>query len=289
MKFLIEKDIFDDGIPDKFKIALEKRNQYTRVLEYIPFADKQIFDEFDCDEPIFVYGSINLFKRLQYQKAHDQLRAPLVDYCPWNMFRTSVIYNRLKGDVLTNMYRVMRVSDVLENLSWVFAKHGSDENSENPQVFCKSDEGDKSFNGGLYNIVELERYLEMNINTEYIKPNDLVVVAEPKLITKEYRIVVSTHECDQQPRYITGSHYMTGGDLIKNPTDEVPKRIKDYVAGVIANSKYKPAPVFVVDVAEVVYGHHGLPKIVETGSIHMCGLYGCDVQKIVDELIKVNL
>ena len=51
---------------------------------------------------------------------------------------------------------------------------------------------------------------------------------------------------------------------------------------------YSPAPVFVVDIAIVKnYKRKGLyDAVIECGSINMCGLYGCDTDKIVDELIR---
>lgn len=284
MHWLIEKDVFGDGMAEKFVSAISSHSdQSVKIANYVPFDENQIFDQFISDyQSVFVYGSINLMKRLQYQSNSGQFKSDLIDYTPWDMFRTSIIYNRFKGFTLSKYFSIVTVKELLENLDFYFKKFSKNLGRNCFELFAKSDEGDKRFYGSLYNIFTLEETIKNNLNCNYITPEDLIIVAQPSKIDSEYRVVISDG-------YVTGSRYLDNRNLIKDPNDFLPQKIKRFVKDVLSQTKYNPAPMWVLDIGETI-DENGkeILKVIETGSINMCGLYGCNIQKIVNKLIDLK-
>ena len=147
------------------------------------------------------------------------------------------------------------------------------------QVFIRPDEGDKPFNG------EVVAYENLNEWYEYTSKYDdpakniykLAVIASPEPIQREWRLVI------QNGTVVTGSLYRKIVDGRSSVEIEEGYSIEaaQFAEKIIAESKWQPHPLFVMDIAE----SNGEMKLVEIGSVSACGLYACDLRKVVNAML----
>lgn len=191
----------------------------------------------------------------------------------WNnmeAFKCSKFYPHLGKHLFNDRYAMVSVNE-LKRQKWdyysMFGKQAL--------IFVRPDDGDKSFTGGLLDIIDFDRFWENKISS-LAKPEDLVVVSTPKKIMGEWRFVVTN-----QKEIITYSTYQYQGQVAKvpgAPTGAIEK-CKE-----VLNEGYFPDPVFVIDICEDSDGNFWL---LELGSFSSCGLYACDMNKIVKRVSKI--
>ncbi len=304
MKWLLERDVFDNGICNEIGEQLDYRNQEYMISMINITNEDRVFKELGSHQVMF-YGSMNTMKRLQYLVKNQQVEFTLVDYCPWNKFRMSVVYNRFGDWCLNDNYIIATVEEVYKQAGFFFEKIGlSNLNTGEGQIFCKSDDADKKFTGDVYNVVTIEQMLKCYLDTDYVTMEDLLILSEPKNLGKEYRLVMA--RCEHgNCKYVTGSIYMQNGNLVKNPDDLlIPQKVIDFAKASLYGeelygvggqhigrrngSYYTPCDIFLMDVVEFKYMSEPQLRVVELGSINVAGLYGCDVSKIVDKLIELE-
>lgn len=98
-----------------------------------------------------------------------------------------------------------------------------------------------------------------------------IVVSSPKNIYKEYRTYIVNKKA------VTASQYRKWNRL--HIDSNVPHHITEYAKSLA--ELYSPAPIFVLDIAEL---DDGRLKIVEAGCMNSCGLYSADENKIVKNI-----
>lgn len=102
-------------------------------------------------------------------------------------------------------------------------------------------------------------------------PTTLVVIAAPQPIAREWRLVVVGD------RVIAGSQYAVGG---KRAIDEgCPAEVQAFSAAMLAEVRWRPDPVFMLDVCESA----GQLWLVELNSFSGSWLYGCELPAVVAE------
>ena len=138
-------------------------------------------------------------------------------------------------------------------------------------LFLRPTRDDKSFAGEVWENPERFKTWRAAIleGTTIIDPSVEVLAGPPLNILEEWRVVIANAAPATQSRY----RRLGRRDL---SADGFPATLLELVAGALG--RWQPAPLFALDVALTDAG----PRIVELGSIHSCGLYGCDRRRFVD-------
>jgi hypothetical protein len=97
----------------------------------------------------------------------------------------------------------------------------------------------------------------------------LVVVAAPRAIGREWRLVV-VGDC-----VVAGSQYAVEGQ--KAVTPSCPADVTSFAEGILAEVRWRPDPIFMLDVAEA----DGRLWLVELNGFSCSWLYGCDLAAVV--------
>ncbi len=102
------------------------------------------------------------------------------------------------------------------------------------------------------------------------EPATMVLIAEPKAIGREWRVVVSGNEV------IAGSQYAVAA--VRNVEPGVPDEVLEYVRVVLSDVGWRPDDLFMLDVCE----SEGQFRLVELNSFSCSWLYACDLQRVVE-------
>jgi hypothetical protein len=100
-------------------------------------------------------------------------------------------------------------------------------------------------------------------------PETLVVVAEPRAIAREWRLVVAGSEV------IAASQYARDG--APAPAPGCPDGVRAFVVAMLADVRWRPDPIFMVDVGEA----DGGLALVELNGFSCSWLYRCDFAAVV--------
>jgi hypothetical protein len=139
------------------------------------------------------------------------------------------------------------------------------------KLFVRPCRGDKVFSGQVFDnakwTVEFD-FMTKNMNHS---PYELVLVAEPKVITREWRTIFVRNE------YVSGALYLENGER----KDEPIISLVEHFAKSIANDFYfLNFPNFVVDICEC----DGKLYLLEINSIYTSSYYSADLDKVYKAL-----
>lgn len=137
------------------------------------------------------------------------------------------------------------------------------------RFFFKSNVGTKHICGGVYSVDQFISYYSNKVFDE-----ELILVAAEQKIEREFRCFVSG-------RLITSSVYVENDEVLERPVDKYENRILEEICEK-ALTKYRPAPIFVCDIAKTFSGEY---KVIEYNAWNCSGLYCCDANLILEELL----
>jgi hypothetical protein len=100
-------------------------------------------------------------------------------------------------------------------------------------------------------------------------PATLVVIAAPRELGREWRLVVVGD------RVIAASRYAEGGS--RSVEAGCPHVVRDFAAAILAEVRWRPDPIFMIDVAE----SDGRLWLVELNGFSCFWLYQCDLAEVV--------
>jgi hypothetical protein len=145
-------------------------------------------------------------------------------------------------------------------------------------VFIRPNDGYKSFTGNLVykenweqSVKLMEYSIESSISQSIadIPKSDLVIVAPPLNITKEYRFFAIDR------KIITGSLYKENGT--KKFSNQYPQQAFDLAQQIIDSTPWQPDPAFSIDICQAYDKYY----LLEIGAFSCSGMYHADVTKIV--------
>lgn len=218
--------------------------------------DRELFSTLEC-----ALG----YTSLQTANSVRSLCWPGFYYNEYN-FKCTTYFNYYWGDLL-NQGMFLTYEMLRRSKSMVFEKFGN-----NGAIFIRPNVGFKSFTG----TVVTEDFFVKDV--EYLGYGDLdktelILVAEPKNILAEYRVVIAEKKAITMSQYRLNNEYEENGTHIP----EVMKYAEDVTAA------WQPDKVFVADVAKVTDGY----KLIEINSFSCSGLYSCDTDIIAQEVSRV--
>lgn len=140
-------------------------------------------------------------------------------------------------------------------------------------VFIRPDSGEKTFQAQLLDIQNIESFYTNHKDLA----NEMVVIASPKNINGEWRVVVSKTEV------IALSCYRYHGLITKVPS--APKEVVEF-AEKLLTIDYHPDPVYCLDIC---LDSDDQPWLMELTSFSSAGLYACNKDQIVKRVSEIVL
>jgi len=140
------------------------------------------------------------------------------------------------------------------------------------RIFIRPADDNKAFAGVLMDIDAIAEWRGAMVKSGYLSDSSLAVVAaEPQGVKREWRIVLAEDE-------------LAGASLYRDASG--PKRDQGCPAEVFGVAQeaariYRPAPVFVADVAEA---ENDRLAIVEYNAFNSADLYACDIKSVVERV-----
>lgn len=223
------------------------------------------FDEYHEDDCVICYGDIDFVLQVRQ-------RAPFIPgaYCNFDNMKCSTYFAYLGEHLLNKQYLMMPIGDLLrrwDELTGIFYPWASVRG--NKSLFVRPDSGVKPFIG---DVVRPDEKLKIQSIVQSVGPETLVVVAQEKQITTEWRFVV----CDK--RVITGCQYLP---------EELPgwSPSSFCLAQKIASQEWQPDLCYTVDIAE----SESRVYLLEINSFSCAGLYDCGIASIVKLISEAAL
>lgn len=260
--WLIEKDLFLDTEPQLIDI-LKQKGYPIKVVQYIPFEDDLSRFNSLPKNTIF-YGSLNLAIKLK----HKFNWIPGV-YGDIKKYSCSEYYPYFKPYLLNNDHLYMTYADLYNIKDWLFDRYGD-------SFFVRPDSILKEFTGQVVSKYNFEdAYKLLGFYNDVVKSNLPIYISSVKDIQKEWRFIVADGEI------ITGSLYR-----VKEKEETLHLPCTDEKALDFAKQMtkiYNPDKVWVLDVCL----SEGEYRLLEIGCFSFAGLYGNDLEIIVDKVSKI--
>lgn len=193
---------------------------------------------------------------------HVQLRRRWVPggWCSFERLRCSTYYAYFGPHLLNRAYTLMPAVEAIRQADRLFQVHG-----RNGQVFVRPDPVWKTFRGASVT----RAAFDLALAPARHDPTTLVVVAEPRRVEREWRLVVA------QGAVVAASQYFVRGEL--DTTPGCPAEVRSFAERVLDQVAWRPDPLFMLDVGE----SDGQLHVVELNSFSCSGLYECELAPVV--------
>lgn len=268
MRWLIEKGMFAETEDRLFEV-LKNKGIEVKFMPYVPF-DKDVADRakqiYPNEKDVVFYGSLNFATKLR-ELGWKGL------FANHEKYDCLSYYPAFTDSLLNYQYFMLPFGDLLNKKEFVFNAFGED------KVFMRPNSVLKEFNDQVVSSFNFEEALK--VMAIYDTPaNSVVIISPPRTILKEFRFVIVNGEA------VTGSlyHDYAVSDKVLNLPCEDQEAIQ--YANKMAKL-YNPDPVWILDVCKAHYWNSEFYKVLEIGCFSFAGLYGCNLEIIVDELGKI--
>jgi len=265
VKWLIE-DYEGDGTLDPLISEIKYQGMQCEVINYIPFQSGK-YNHYINDELVIFYGSLNLAAQLQREK--PWVPGPI---CNFKKLCCLTYYSYWGKHLFNKDYIMLPLLELSRRREEIYKQFGIDD-----CIFIRPDSGAKTFYGAVYPLDELDG--ELKLMGGYAgKPLDeiIVVISSPKIISKEYRIVVIDKKA------VAFSQYKNNNKLeIKEGADTEAINL----ANEVASSEWQPDVAYTLDICK----SDGKYYLLEVNSFSCSGFYDCSPEPIVREISRVAL
>lgn len=254
--WLIETGVYGDEVTPLLK---EIRRQGIAV-EMAPYrvlagSTSLISSSLPPDACVIGYGSFPFAREILLHRSWTPgawCSAENLDCTAYFAFFGSHLLNQ-PHEILAGIEAVRQA----DRLYQVFGRDG--------RVFARPTSCHKIFVGRC---IEGEAFATALAPTRY-DPSTLVVIAAPRTIGREWRLVVVGD------RVITGSQYAVGGE--RRITPDCPAPVINFAESMLRTVAWRPDPAFMLDVCE----SDGQLRLVELNSFSGSWLYACDLASVV--------
>ena len=183
-------------------------------------------------------------------------------WCSPENFDCATYYPHFSDFLLNRWCEILPGVTAIREKERLFAEFGRD-----GQVFARPTSAHKLFVGRLIAQEDFETALAP---TRY-DPETKVLVAEPRAIRREWRLVVEGNNV------IAGSQYAEDGERSIQPG--CPDEVRDFALAILAHVRWRPDDIFMFDVGRTPGGL----KLIELNSFSCSWLYACDLASVVED------
>lgn len=262
--WLIEANV--DGLPaEAVQAEVRRQGMKGQVVKYLPAlpAPKDIAgsESVPMDACVVFRGTLTLMRHIQATR-----RWRPGGWCPFPSLACSAYYAYYGPFLLNRDYTVLPVAEAVRLADSLFARHGS-----GGLVFVRPDSVEKSFTGTLADRFSFTR----TISATALDPTALILVARPRRLSREWRLVIAGDKA------IAGSQYRTDGGV--EVTAGCPDEVVAFAATVLETVDWRPAPLFIMDVCD---SEDGL-RLLELNSFGCSGHYLADLATVVEKASEI--
>ena len=222
------------GAAEATFVPVADRDDELRPDKPVPFTD---------DEPVFVYGSMNLMRSLLRER-----RWPLLAWYDFAKLRCQSYYAHWGRYLLQQEYAFLPLAEIQRRKDWLFNTFGHD-----GRVFIRPDDNAKSFGGGVVEAGGFDQWWKL-ANFYRPGPDCMAVIARPQTLRAEWRVVIGGRQL------VTASQYRRDG--IEEVLAGCPSHVSAFAQIVANTGEFDPHPVYVMDVCET-----DEDRLVEIGSV----------------------
>ncbi len=262
MRWLIE-DFRADSDNNELIEAIKRAGHNLEVINLEYFNNRGFLTSWN--EPIIFHGSILLA---------EIGKSNIIDTCPFiwltlENYNCSKYYPYFSDILFNNRHCFINVNQLIQEKFFYYGIFGKES-----LMFIRPDDGNKSFQAGLVDLQDLDRYYKEGFLKD--KGNNLVVISTPKNIRGEYRFIVT-----DEKEIIAYSTYQYQGQLTKIPS--VPSKAAE-MCNIVLDRGYFPDKVFCIDIVEDANGDFFL---MELNSFCSAGLYAANKNAIVKRVSEI--
>ena len=183
-------------------------------------------------------------------------------------YKCSAYYSHFGPYLFNDKYCMMSLKELVRQKYDVWGHYGKE-----CLVFVRPDSGEKTFQAGVVDIIDLSKLWESNKDVEH----ELMLVSTPKHIKWEGRFVVS-----KEKGIIASSTYRFQGQVAIIPS--VPTETTKFCNHLLKTVDYAPDPVFCFDICQ---SGDGEPFLLELTSFSSAGLYATDKKAIIQKVSEI--
>jgi len=213
---------------------------------------------------VMLNGSIKMVKLVKEALSHCHP----VTYCTFEKYSCSAYYSHFGPYLFNDKYCLMSLRELVRQKYDVWGHYGKDS-----VLFIRPDSGEKTFQAGLLDIIDLAHLYDSNKDCEH----DLMLVSTPKNIKWEGRFIVS-----KEGEIIASSTYRFQGKVALIPS--VPEETTKFCKKLLNTVDYHPDSVFCYDICQDSDGECWL---LELTSFSSAGLYATNKAAIVKKVSEI--
>jgi hypothetical protein len=181
--------------------------------------------------------------------------------CSADDLACSTYYGYFGRYLLNRRYVMLPGVEAIRLRDWLFEVLARDD-----KVFVRPSGMQKLFTGRC---IDRDEFAIALAPARY-DPATLVVVAEPREIAREWRLVIA------EGRVIAASQYARGG--AREFVPDCPAAVRTFADEILGGVSWRPDAMFMMDVGE----SEGRLSLVELNSFSCSGLYRCDLAAVVE-------
>jgi hypothetical protein len=163
--------------------------------------------------------------------------------------------------LLNQPYAILSGVEAIRQQDWLYETFGKDD-----EVFARPSGCHKLFTGRCI----YRDDFASGLSVARFDPATLIVIAAPREISREWRLVISGD------RVVAGSQYAIEGSKAIEPGCS--SEVRSFVELMLKEVRWRPDPIFMADVCEA----DGKLWLVELNGFSCSWLYGCDVSAVVE-------
>jgi hypothetical protein len=181
-------------------------------------------------------------------------------WCTPENLACSTYYNHFRPFLLNQRHLIVSGTEAIKDRDSILGQFGRDE-----QVFIRPDGCQKLFTG---RVVTRDDFATALARARY-DPTTLVVVAEPRPIALEWRLIIA------RGMVIAGSQYLRHGVIDVVP--DCPAIVRAFADGMLNHVSWRPDEVFMMDICE----SDGELRLLEINGFSCSAVYPCEYEKLV--------
>jgi hypothetical protein len=249
-----------EGLPTgPLAAEITRRGLDCRIVKWIPSPypkDLAGAEDVPHDACVIFRGTLTLMRHLEGTR-----RWRPAGWCEFDRLACSTYYAHFGSFMLNREYALLPYAETVRLSESLFARYGRD-----GRIFIRPDSVDKSFTGMVIDAPGFNNRFRPNS----FDPTLPVLVARPKPLGKEWRLIIANGDV------IAGSRYRDGS--VRSVSPDCPGEAVEFVRHVLQAVPWRPAPVFIVDICE---SDEGL-RVLELNSFGCSGHYEADVSVVVE-------
>lgn len=258
--WLLEPEVFQSGLTPLIDKLEEMGVEYLTCQLGTPYED--YIDGFGAAENIVFHGSFQFAKLVKEKTKWKGFFYNLPQ------FDCTYYYPRFGERLLNNRYIMIPFGELDRQKDWLMNRLPAW-----PRMFVRPSGGFKEFTGRVVHDDDWEKELRQ-FGLGDMEPESLVLVAMPKEIIREWRLVVVNGKIVASSQYKNGDRF--------ERSQGAPQYVLSYGEEVLSEVDYRPDPAWMLDICESKdpRSKNGL-YVLEVGPFACCGIYDSDPESVI--------